>query len=293
MASTAAAETSSKDIAAASPPAGAVVYSRDAQSGPGMVVRDLVDGLRLGPVWRAFAWDEIQQRYRRSAIGLAWIAISYLIFVGAIALFFSDFSTLAAKHFTYYVAIGYAAFSFLVGNLVDGCDVFRNSQTWIKSAQLPYSIYIYKSIARSLFPFAVQVAVALIFMAAAGWRPTASIAMALPAIALYVVNAVAVQWVFGLLASRFRDVTHLVGAVTKFLFFTTPIMWVYSERSGLVKDVVDFNPFTHFIEIFRAPILGDAMVQNSWPAALFVTALMWVCALVAAGLLRRRVPFWI
>ena len=279
-------------VGAAVPP-GAVIYSRDAQGGPLSIVKDLIEGIKLGPVWRAFAWDEIQQRYRRSVLGLAWIAVSYLIFVGSIALFFADFAALGAKEFTSYVAIGFAAFTFLIGNVIDGCDVFRSARTWIKSTPLPYSIYIYKSIARSVFPFAIHLGVAFAVMAITGWRPAPIILMALPALALYVVNAVAVQWIFGLAAARYRDVSHLVSAITRILFFTTPILFVYGERGGLVKQIVDINPLTHFIEIFRAPVLGHPATAGSWPIALAITVGAWALALVGAGLLRRRLPFWV
>lgn len=49
---------------------------------------DLVDGLRMSDLWRTFAWDEIQQRYRRSLLGVAWIVIAYAMFVGGVSIFF-------------------------------------------------------------------------------------------------------------------------------------------------------------------------------------------------------------
>lgn len=275
------------------PQQNAAVYSARANSGPLAVFRDLGEGFAMGPVWRAFAWDEIQQRYRRSALGLAWIAISYLIFVAAIALFFSGFSSVSARHFIQYVALGFAAFTFLIGNITDGCEVFRVSGSWIKSTPLPYSIYIYKSIARSLFPFAIQLAVAFGFMTALGWRPTWSALYAIPAVAIYLVNAVSIQMIFGLIAARWRDFSHLVGAITRVLFFATPILWVYAEQTGLRKTVAGINPLTHFLEIFRAPLLGEPVLAHNWQVVAGVTAGGWIIAIFLASFMRRRLPFWV
>lgn len=271
----------------------AAVYSARANSGPLAVLRDLGEGFAMGPVWRAFAWDEIQQRYRRSVLGLAWIALSYLIFVLAISFFFGGFASLGARHFIQYVALGFAAFSFLIGNITDGCQVFQVAGSWIKSTPLPYSIYIYKSIARSLFPFAIQLVVAFGFMAALGWRPGWSALYAIPAVAIYLVNAVSIQMIFGLIAARWRDISHLVSAITRVLFFTTPILWVYAEQTGLRKTVAGINPLTHFLEIFRAPLLGEPVLAHSWQVALGVTAGGWVLAIFLASFMRRRLPFWV
>ena len=269
------------------------IYSARANSGPVAVIGDLLDGWRRGPIWRAFAWDEIQQRYRRSILGLAWIVISYVIFVLSIALFFGGFTAMGSNSFTPYVAVGYAAFGFLIGNITDGCEVFRGSSTWIKSSSLPYSIYIYKSIARSFFPFVVQLLTALVLMIGFGWRPHWGIFLAVPALLIFLVNAIWLQLFFGLIAARWRDIAHLVSAVTRILFFMTPILWVYEERSGIVRKIAGINPLTHFLQIFRAPILGESVALESWLIVLGWTGAGWIVAVATASVMRRRLPFWV
>lgn len=268
-------------------------YSAGAMSGPRAVIRDLTEGFAMGPVWRAFAWDEIQHRYRRSALGLAWIVVSYLIWVAAIAIFFKDFNALGGNRFTMYVALGYAAFTFLIGNVTDGCEVFRTSANWIKSTPLPYSIYIYKSIARSSFVFAIQLLTSILVMAALGWRPPASAIWAAPAIVVFFLNAVWLQLFFGLVAARWRDISHLVGAITRILFFMTPILWVYGERGGAVRIVSEINPLTHFLAIFRAPMLGTELTPYAWAHVGAWTIGGWVLAIAAGSVMRRRLPFWV
>jgi len=269
------------------------IFTAPARFDPAAIIRDLAEGLRRAEVWRAFAWDETQQRYQRSVLGLAWILVSYLFFVGAIAVFFSGFTSVSARHFVMYVAIGYAAFTFLVGNIIDGCDVFRSSATWIKSTSLPYSIYVYKSIARSLFPFVIQLGGAIALMLILGWRPQWTALLAIPALGVYILNALWIQIAFGFVAARFRDVSHLTNAITRILFFTTPILWVYDETVGSVRKFANVNPLTHLIEIFRAPLLGDPVAPGAWLYCIAFTAAGWALAIVIGGLMRRRLPFWV
>ncbi|MBI1263719.1 MAG: hypothetical protein GC187_03180 [Alphaproteobacteria bacterium] len=254
---------------------------------------DLVAGLRMADLWQTFAWDEIQQRYRRSLLGVAWIVIAYAMFVGGISIIFSAFSREDGSFFLMHVAIGYAAFTFIVGNITDGCTVFTGARVWIQSIALPHSIHIYRSICRSIFTFALQFIVAAVIIVAAGWRPSLINLMVLPAIAVLLLNAVAIQYLMGLISARYRDVTHLVSSITRLLLFVTPILWVRSDLGNARSQFVDFNPVAHYIEIFRAPLMGLEPRPLSWIVVGGLTLVVWIAAAWAASSMRRRLAYWL
>ncbi|MCQ8185150.1 ABC transporter permease [Parvularcula maris] len=262
-------------------------------SGMKGVWSDILRGAALSEVWVAFANDEIQNRYRRSAVGLLWIAISYLLWVFGLALFFGGFSDLEGRAFTAYVAFGFAIFSFLLSNIVDGCSVFVVNSGWVRSASLPYSIYVFKSVARSLFPFAIQIACAFITMPFFGWRLDLSALMALPALVIAVVTAVPLQYLLGLICARLRDIGHFVQAISRLLLFSSPILWVYDEALGLRRLVATINPMTSFIEIFRNPLLGKATPLEHYAIAVSSCAAVWALCLLVGSSMRRKLPFWV
>lgn len=269
------------------------LFSANQKRGLSPAISDFRDGLVKHEIWRIFAWDEIQQRYRRSYLGLSWIVISYAAFVFGIFIFFGSFSLKVSNDFLHYVAIGYSAFTFVSGNLVDGCDVFRSSATWIKSTPLPYSIYVYKGVARSTFPFCVQILVAFMIMYASGWRPNFLLLYALPALFFFIINAIWIQNLCGLLSAKWPDIGHLVVSIQRLLFLSTPIMWVLEERGGLTQKLAKFNPLTHFVEIFRAPVLGTHADLSSWVVVCTITMFGVFTSLLASAKLRHQLPFWI
>ena len=270
-----------------------VVFSAKSRQGLRAAITDLVSGLKMGPLWRSFAWDEIQNRYRRSVLGLAWIGLSYLFFVVVITIFFRRLGGTGDYSFLVHVALGYATFTFLVGNITDGCDVFRSAKNWIKSTSLPYSIYVYKSLFRSLFTFAVQITIALGIMIFIRWQWNWSALMAIPAVLVFIINAVPIQIIMGLFATRYRDLNHLVGTITRILFFTTPILWTLDSTVGGVRRFATFNPLTHYIEIFRAPLMGMEPLPQSWSIVIILTLVNWVIAMLASSTMSRRLPFWL
>jgi ABC-type polysaccharide/polyol phosphate export permease len=269
------------------------VNSPASQRGVAAMVRDLCDGALKTEVWTAFAWDETLSRYRRSALGLAWIVLSYMFFVTVLAIFFGDFSSASTREFLIYVALGFAVFSFLNGNLVDGCAVFVNSANWIKSTSIPYSVFVYKSIFRSITPFFLEFSVALLTMTFLGWRPTLGALWAIPAFAVMLVFAVWVQYLLGLFAARWRDVTHLMGALSRTLFVVTPILWLYRDARPLVRSIADYNPFTHYVQIFRDPLLGAPVPVESWEFVGWFTLSGLVLTLIVGAAARHRLPHWI
>lgn len=271
----------------------AVVYSANSGLGLTAVLKDLFEGLHHSAIWRAFAWNEINQRYRRSVLGLLWIVITYFFFVGTISVFFGGFTSRDPSSFVSYVALGYAAFMFMLGSITEGCVVFKTAANWIKSTSLPYSVHIYRSITRLLFVFVVQVTSGFVAIFFLGWRPGWGALEALPALLLILLNSVWIHLFFGLIASRWRDVTHLIGATSRLMYFTTPILWVYTERTGLRKQLASFNPMTHFLEIFRAPLLGEPTSPESWTIAFIWTIAGIVVTLAVASLMQRRLPFWV
>lgn len=273
----------------------AVFISRGGQSGILVGFRDLVGGLSRTELWFAFAADEVQQRYRRSRLGLAWIVVSYLLFVGSISVFFGGFSSRGAGEFTAYVAVCYALFAFLTANLTDGCAVFRSSRTWIKGVPLPHSIHVLKSVARGVFVFFINMSVAFVVLLVTGHLFDPIAWLAIPAFLILLINAVFVQTYLGYAAARFRDFEHLLSSMTRILFFTTPILWIRAEQpaGSLRRAISDVNPFTHALEIFSAPLLGHMPDPLSWKIIGILTVLNFFIMLGVAYVAHRRLPYWL
>jgi len=273
------------------PPKKANVASNN--NGISAFIFDIIQGVGKVDVWFTFAMDDMQQRYRRSALGLIWIMLSYAIFVGGVSFFFGAFSETSPDRFVAYVAIGYAIFAFLMAQIQDGCQVFVNATTWIKSVSMPLSIHVLRSIFRAIFTLVLNLSVAFCAMLIMGWRPELVALLCLPAFLVYLINAVAIQYIFGLVAARYRDVAHLTNSITRIMIFVTPVLWVREELTGARAIVADINPLTHYIEIVRAPLLGDVARISSWGVVITITVIVWIIAVVAGTFMRRRLAYWI
>lgn len=273
----------------------AVFISKGGQSDYLVGLKDLLGGISRTELWIAFAADEVQQRYRRSKLGILWIIISYVFFVAAISLFFGGFSSKGASDFTAFVAVNYAMFSFLVANLTDGCAVFRTSRTWISSVPVPHSVHVLKSVARSAFVFAITMVIAAAVLLVTVHLTDPVAWLSVPAFVVLLFNAVLIQTYLGYITARFRDFEHLIQSLTRILFFTTPILWVRTEQpeGSIRRMIAEINPFTHALDIFSAPLLGNAPDPRSWAVMGVLTVVNFLLMLVVAYLAHRRLPYWL
>lgn len=283
------------DVAASAVPPAAGRVTKDAEDERArqtrLAVADLREGVAHWPLWKAMAWQDILQRYRGSMLGPFWLTISMAIMIGALGVLYSTLFKIRIDDYLPFLCLGILAWSFLSTIVVESCTVFTSSETIIKQIRIAFSVYVFRMIWRNLIILGhnavVYIAVMLIF----GIAPTWTTLLALPGLALTLVNAVWVALLSGMICARFRDVPQIVASLTQVVFFVTPIIWK-PEHLGPYETIAHLNPFMSFVDLIRAPLLGQAPDLMSWLVAGVVTVCGWVAAFNAFVRFRARIPYW-
>ena len=255
--------------------------------------RDLARGVSLVELWGAMGWFDIRQRYSRSIIGPFWLTFSLAAYTGAIALFFGSLFKTSLMDLLAYVSIGMTIWTFCLAILTEGAAVFVVSEPAIKQMPAPLSVHVYRVIWRNLILVAHNAVVPLLILA---WAHPLAAVSGLPAallgMALVLVNAVGVVLTLGTLGARFRDLVPLLNSVTSLLLFITPIFW-RADQLGSRIWLAQINPMYHFLEIVRAPLLGEGFPTLSWAFALLFTVFNLGLGFAVFSRFRTRIPYWI
>jgi ABC-type polysaccharide/polyol phosphate export permease len=162
----------------------------------------------------------------------------------------------------------------------------------IKEVRLPYSLHIFRVIWRNMIMFGHNLVVYLVVAVIYGIKPSLATILVVPALLLLVVNAVSVGLLVSIVCARFRDVPQIIVSLLQIMFFVTPIIW----QPELLRDhyfLVDSNPFYHFVEIVRAPMLGQPVAPTTWLYVGATTVVGWLLALTCLGRYRRFIPYWV
>ena len=255
--------------------------------------RDLRDGLANWQLWTMLGWYDVRRRYRRSIIGPLWTTLSMAIFIAALGALYAKLFNRPANVYIPHLTLGFLAWSFLAGVIGGGCNAFVASERYIKEIRMPLSVFVYRMIWQQVIMVCYQ---SLVFVAVAvffGIRLGPLALLSAAGFALFVVNAVWVGLFMGVLATRYRDIPEIINNIIRIVFFLTPILWM-PEMVGEGRSVLlDYNPFYHFIELVRAPLLGGTPNAQAWLVALGTAAIGWPMALLLFVRFRGRIAYWL
>ncbi|KAF0849716.1 ABC-2 type transport system permease protein [Nocardia caishijiensis] len=263
--------------------------------------KDMRDGFGQRELWLSLGWQDIKQRYRRSVLGPFWITIATGLQALAMGLLYSTLLNQPISEYLPYVTIGLIIWNVINASIIEGADVFIANEGLIKQLPSALSVHVYRLVWRQFLFFVHNVAIyALLVVVFALWRNLdVSVLLAIPAIGLLFLNAMWVTIVFGIFATRYRDIAPILGSMTLMLFVLTPVMWStkaletavggMSDRAKLIEIVPTF----HYLEIVRAPLLGEPSQWHHWAIVGAITVVGWAVAILALKQYRARVPYWV
>lgn len=125
------------------------------------------------------------------------------------------------------------------------------------------------------------------------WGVFGRLWMVLPALLMVMVCGWALATITGFATVYFHDVSHLLELFAQFFFFITPVMWYqHAVVSPGYEWLVDFNPASAFIDLFRLPLVyaQPPDLATYAYAGLFTLAAVGLAA-VTVNKLSRRVIF--
>jgi ABC-2 type transport system permease protein len=288
----------------------------------GRAVADLKAGVRARELWSHLGWQDIKQRYRRSVIGPFWITISQAVIALGLGLLYSQLFKVPVEVFLPYISTGFILWGFISGCLSEGMETFISNEGLIKQLPAPLSVYMFRTVWRQTLLLAhnmiVYVAVLVIFFGALSKPYSLSegvcqsghichpglswtIVLAIPGFLLLALNAGWVTLLLGIISTRFRDIPQVINALVQLMFYGTPIVWPVDQlmsggtRSGMswILPIVKANPLYHFMQVTRAPLLGQEFTVGSWIVVVSITVVGWALALVAMRNYRARVSYWV
>jgi ABC-2 type transport system permease protein len=263
-------------------------------------VDDLRDGWRQRQLWGHLGWQDIRQRYRRSVLGPVWITISMAVTAVALGVLYSGLFDIELSRLLPHVLVGFVVWNFISGCINEGSEVFIANEGLIKHLPSPLSVHVYRLVWRQVLFFAhnllVYVVMLLVFPQPLKW----TVVYAVPAFVLLALNGAWVALAVGTITARFRDILPITQSIVQLAFFLTPIVWIYDELVNSPNPdiaerarLAEFNPFLHFVEIIRRPLLGQDQVWRHWVVVLAITVVGWALTMVVLRRYRSRVSYWV
>ncbi len=241
---------------------------------------------RYGPLYRNLVRREVRQRYRGSALGLLWTLITPAIMVGAYSVVFKFLLRIQIPYYALFLFLGLAVWTFFLGGAQIASGSLVANAGLVTKVRFPRQIVPLAAMTGNAFTAGAMFVIALplcLLLTTGSIAPVVMFPVLIVMLAMFTVG-------FGLLVSAanvyFRDVEHILAAISLPWIFLTPIFYSFDAVEGLqgrgwAEALLHYaNPISPFViaiqdSVFwgRWPALGDVLYSFGMGAA--VLAIGW------------------
>lgn len=201
---------------------------------------------------------DLRHRYAGSALGGLWAAVGPLVEVAAYALVFGlvirPRTTQDGLTYALFIASGILPWSALREGLESSAASLPDNR-WIRRSLVPMELLV----ARQVLVASVRGASGLLLVVLAAFaagQAAGALGILWPIAGLILQTAA----VFGLglivapLATLYPDLRPALATGLTALTFASPIVYPESLLTGPIRAVLEWNPFTHFLRLYRFPL---------------------------------------
>ena len=192
-----------------------------------------------------------------------------------------------------FLGIGFIIWNLLSGLINDLATCIIGADTYLRSYPGPRSIVIYRTIARNFLITAHNLLLVPILLVAFRVPLTPAVLLVIPAFFLIALNGALIGMLIGPLCARFRDLPQIIASVTQLAFFVTPVMYRPAQLEDRLWVVTHLNPFASFMDITRAPLLGNVPDLHHYLMVALWTGLGFIIAIPFYARFRPRIVYWI
>lgn len=260
-----------------------------------MLVKQPEVGFTL-ETWLYTAWFNFVVRYRKTILGPAWILIAPMLFIVCLGLLFSQVNGIQLDVFIPHLTIGIVVWTLVSGFVTGSTTIFVRNRPQILQGGMTLTDIVMVDVITTILQFLHQVCIIFLVFVFFGKSITPYALVSLFGLILLIANGVWLTHFFGIIGARYRDLSEVIQAIMRIAFLATPIIWMPGAnggRGGVMTTFMTFNPFYHFLELIRAPLMGSQISPLSWTVVIVIT----ICGFVLANTFHRRfsaqVPLWV
>ena len=215
-------------------------------------------------------------QYKQTILGPLWIVFNVILNTGIFTVVFGYVGKMSSDGVPYFL---FCLVGNVLWNLFSAC-FYSNTGVLLENAYLFGKVYFPRlivpisnallSLVRALLQFVVLIIVLAVFIV----RGEASFTglhmiLAIPLFFLVMIMGTSLGLIISSLTVKYRDFSHLTGAIMSVLMYISPVLYPTSQLSPMIKSFVYVNPMSSYIEAFRYCITGTGGVHI--PAILYST----------------------
>ncbi len=253
---------------------------------------DLDSSISRRDLWIHQGFIDVLRRYRRTMLGPLWHTLHLGAMILLLGFVWSAIFKMDTAGYFRTVTPTLIVWTFISSIIVEGCGTFVAAQSTALSIRFPFTAFIFAHLWRMVLIFAHHLVLLVLVYLVLGPVPGATLLLAIPGIALILVNGFWISLVLSILTLKARDVQQIVASGMTIALFATPVFWPRDLLGPNFAALIDYNPLYHLLRIGRDPFIGQAPPIESWLWASGMAVVGLTASLLLFGAVRRRLAYW-
>lgn len=234
---------------------------------------------RTRALTRVLARKDFLVRYRRASLGVLWAVGLPVLQAIVLAVVFSRVVRVETEApYWAFVFSGVVPGAFVLTTITAASTSIVDNSSLSSKVYFPRAVLPVATVLANCYGAVVSLVLLLLVTVAAG-RAGPELLLLVPAAMLAVALAVAGALVGSALHVTFRDTRYLLQAIGSLWLYATPVVYPLSLLSGGLRRIVEANPATGVVELFRAATVG---ADPGWLPALG-WSVAWTTGLLVLG----------
>jgi lipopolysaccharide transport system permease protein len=239
------------------------------RSGNGFDLRCITDVFRYSFLIRELTIKGIRSVYTQTLLGPFWLIVQPLLTSVVFVHVFQKILGIPVQGHSSFVfySSGVVLWGYFAKSVNAMSNIFINNHKVFGKLVFPRLVVPVAEVIANLFKFSLQFLTLLViylFFFKESFTIISPVTVICFVVALLQVTifATGMGMISASLSTVFRDMSIIVTYIVNLLFYATPILYPINKIPGKMWRVLQFNPMTSAIDIFRYPFSGSILVNG-------------------------------
>lgn len=256
---------------------------------------DFLTGLSSYQLWSTLAWNDVQRTSQRTRLGVILRVIGFFIVGAGLGLLYSQIFGRPHDLYVPYISAGLLCWSFIMAPLTGGgLNILISNKGLLTQIQLPITTCTMQFVCRQVYIFGLELIAYYLILLVFKIFPETNLVALFFGFLLVACSIVAWATIAGLLGVFQRWMLEIMPPIVRMLFFITPIIWIptmltegnegdMTGKASLGSFIILLNPFYHYLEVLRGPLIGNEPSSLSWAVVVVMTVVSLTFGLILLG----------
>lgn len=248
------------------------------------VLKQSVQGFRRSfYLARQLAGRDIKAQYRQSVLGILWAVVPVLM-TSLVWIFLQSSGTISLDStglpYPVFVLMGTSIWSVWTECFTLPTITVNANKSIITKINFDKEALITLGFMKMAFNFLIKISMVALFMVLYGVTPGWSLLAFLPLLLLTIFFCLSIGIFLAPIGILYHDIGKAIPVVMQLLMYVSPVVYS-SPRTGLMKNLMQWNPFYYMMDDLRHCLTGGVIEHGVfWIVLLLITSFLLMLSLV-------------